>query len=45
MPRKMLKKIEEEYEKKGKTPKVAKRIAYATANKEGLLKDKKKKKK
>jgi hypothetical protein len=45
MPEKLIKKIEKEYEKKGKTSKTAKRIAYATLNKEGLLKDKKKKKK
>jgi len=40
MPRKLIKKIEQEYEAKGKTPKEAKRIAYATANKKGLLADK-----
>lgn len=37
MPKKMLRKIEKFYRKKGKSPKRAKEIAYATANKMGQL--------
>jgi len=43
MPKKVIKKIEQEYENKGKTPAQAKRIAYATLNKQGLLERGKKK--
>ena len=43
MPKKLIRKIEREYEGKGKSKKQAERIAYATLNKEGLLKDKKRK--
>lgn len=42
MPKKLIKKIEKTEIATGKTPKTAKKIAYATANKQGLL-DKKKK--
>jgi len=41
MPKKLIRKIEHEYEEKGKSPKTAKRIAYATLNKRGLLEKKK----
>lgn len=37
MPKWLEEKIKREYEKKGKTPKQAKRIAYKTLNKKGLL--------
>lgn len=43
MPKKLIRKIEREYESKGKPKKQAERIAYATLNKEGLLKDRRKK--
>jgi hypothetical protein len=45
MPKKIIRKIEREYEAKGKSPKKAKAIAYATLNKEGLLDKPKKRKK
>ena len=45
MPKKIERKIEREYEKKGKTPKQAKTIAYKIMNKEGLLHRRKSKKK
>lgn len=45
MPEKMLREIKKEYIKKGKSPKKAEDIAYATANKKGLLHNKKGKKK
>jgi hypothetical protein len=41
MPKKIERKIEREYERKGKTPKQAKIIAYKTMNKQGLLRKKK----
>ena len=44
MPKKIEKKIEKFYEKKGKSPKQAKTIAYKVMNKEGLLHRKKGKK-
>ncbi len=37
MPRRIEKKIQAEYIKKGKSPKAARRIAFATMNKKGLL--------
>jgi len=40
MPKWLERKIEREYEKKGKSAKVAKRIAYKTLNKKGLLRRK-----
>ena len=43
MPKKLIRKIEREYEAKGKSKKQSERIAYATLNKEGLLKDRGKK--
>lgn len=42
MPKKIERKIEDEYEKKGYSRKKATKIAYATMNKEGLLKKRKK---
>lgn len=44
MPKKVEKKIIREYEKKGKSPKQAKTIAYKIMNKEGLLHKRKGKK-
>jgi hypothetical protein len=44
MPKWLEHKITLEYEKKGKSPKVAKRIAYATLNKRGLLRKGRKRK-
>ena len=41
MPKWLERKIEKEYEKKGKSAKVAKRIAFATLNKMGKLHPKK----
>lgn len=41
MPKKIERKIEREYEKKGKSPKQAKTIAYKIMNKQGLLHRKK----
>lgn len=41
MPKKIEKKIEKFYEKKGKSPKQAKTIAYKIMNKEGLLRKRK----
>jgi len=40
MPKWVERKIEKEYEKKGYPVKSAKRIAFATMNKEGLLRKK-----
>lgn len=44
MPKKLISRIEKEYKAKGKSSKEAERIAYATVNKQGLLKDRKKRK-
>lgn len=45
MPEWLIRKIQKEYERKGKSSQKAKEIAYATLNKKGLLKDRIKRKK